>query len=230
MSAKNKSTCHLCDEIRKPTDNTVGQRIVALDRATLFIVHAAECILIARSHVSTPDEMRDGERTLFDANLTKSINAYQHVAHAESIQTEMTHHMGHLYVRLQPIQPQHQLEAIPLQTLIGDLREALGYIRDAVTEPLLQKYIDALGRIKTWPSAKYSAEQMAVRQYLASKFQPNVTYTEREVNALLNRWHLFEDWALLRRELIIYGFLGRYKDGTAYWLESYTPQEQSPSL
>ena len=42
--------------------------------------------------------------------------------------------------------------------------------------------------------------------------------TEREVNEVLKQWHTFEDWALLRRELFMYKFLKRYKDGTQYWV------------
>ena len=42
-------------------------------------------------------------------------------------------------------------------------------------------------------------------------------YTEKEVNAILNRCHTFEDWALLRRELFERGYLNRERDGSTYW-------------
>ncbi|MFW5690904.1 MAG: DUF2087 domain-containing protein [Chloroflexota bacterium] len=37
------------------------------------------------------------------------------------------------------------------------------------------------------------------------------------VNDLLNRWHTFEDWAVLRRELVDRRMLCRARDGSVYW-------------
>jgi hypothetical protein len=54
-------------------------------------------------------------------------------------------------------------------------------------------------------------------QYLASKFESGVTYTEKEVNTLLNQYHTFGDPALLRRELFENGLIDRMRDGSAYW-------------
>ena len=53
--------------------------------------------------------------------------------------------------------------------------------------------------------------------YLAEKFEFRRKYSEREVNDILNQWALFNDWALLRRELIMYNLLQREKNGSAYW-------------
>lgn len=60
-------------------------------------------------------------------------------------------------------------------------------------------------------------QQEALR-YLAGKFQQGRTYTEREVNELLNEWHTFRDPATLRRELYENRFLNRDPYGTAYEL------------
>ncbi len=59
--------------------------------------------------------------------------------------------------------------------------------------------------------------------YLADKFEQKKTYTEPEVNALLNRWHTFEDPATLRRELYNCRFLDRDTACTHYVLEKSPP-------
>ncbi|MBL8156047.1 MAG: DUF2087 domain-containing protein [Anaerolineae bacterium] len=75
--------------------------------------------------------------------------------------------------------------------------------------------LDDEGRLKQWPS-KRSIQLMAL-DYLAAQFTSGQIYTEREVNAFLDRWHTFGDAALLRRELYERGLLNREKDGSAYW-------------
>lgn len=60
--------------------------------------------------------------------------------------------------------------------------------------------------------------------YLAGRFEPGARYTEKEVNALLNRWCAFRDPATLRRELYDFRFLNRERDGSFYWLEDPQPE------
>jgi hypothetical protein len=82
----------------------------------------------------------------------------------------------------------------------------------------LKPYLDDDGRIREWPSARNrKAAQTLVLDYLIGKFAYGYIYTEREVNDLLNRYHTFGDPALLRRELISWGLLGRLPDGSQYW-------------
>lgn len=82
----------------------------------------------------------------------------------------------------------------------------------------LQNYLDAEGRVKEWPSRRNKGRsQQQVLEYLATKFEPETYYSEREVNALLNQHHTFGDPALLRRELFERGLVDRLKDGSAYW-------------
>lgn len=47
--------------------------------------------------------------------------------------------------------------------------------------------------------------------YLASKFEKEKVYTEKEVNDLLNQWHTFGDPTTLRREL--YNHMYVFKPG-----------------
>ncbi|MDK2967430.1 MULTISPECIES: DUF2087 domain-containing protein [Lacrimispora] len=53
--------------------------------------------------------------------------------------------------------------------------------------------------------------------YLAEKFHPGRSYTEKEVNSICDEWHTFGDYFLLRRELIDKGLLCRETDGSRYW-------------
>jgi len=51
-------------------------------------------------------------------------------------------------------------------------------------------------------------------------------FTEREINALLNQRHTFQDAALLRRFLCDLGYLERTRDGREYWRSTHdTPLE-----
>ena len=84
----------------------------------------------------------------------------------------------------------------------------------------LERYLDDQGRLKEWPSRRNRARfQQVALEYLATKFEPGVLYTEREVNTLLNQHHTFGDPALLRRELFERGLVDRVPNGSAYWLK-----------
>jgi hypothetical protein len=82
----------------------------------------------------------------------------------------------------------------------------------------LKSYLDEQGRVKEWPSKRNKGKfQTLVLEYLASQFEIDVIYTEKEVNQLLNQHHTFGDAALLRRELFERGLIDRKRDGSAYW-------------
>lgn len=78
-------------------------------------------------------------------------------------------------------------------------------------------FLDNEGRIKQLP-ARGEAKR-AVLAYLATKFSCDKDYTQKEVNAIIDNWHTFGDYFLLRRELIDYQFLCRTIGGTRYWKE-----------
>lgn len=82
----------------------------------------------------------------------------------------------------------------------------------------LTSYLDEEERLKEWPSKrnKGKSQQLAL-EYMASKFYPDIKYSEKEVNALLNKYHTFNDPALLRREMVERKLLARMRDGSAYW-------------
>ncbi len=76
--------------------------------------------------------------------------------------------------------------------------------------------LDNDGRIIRWPKKKLEKE--AVLKYLHTKFEVGKTYTEQEVNTIITKWHLFSDYALLRRELFNHYLLERTPDGRQYWV------------
>jgi RimJ/RimL family protein N-acetyltransferase len=80
-----------------------------------------------------------------------------------------------------------------------------------------QRFLDDRGRLQQWPSKQ--SDKLLALAYLAAKFDFDTIYTEAEVNELLKRWHTFNDWPLLRRELYERGFLERDNDGSNYHLK-----------
>lgn len=81
----------------------------------------------------------------------------------------------------------------------------------------LERYIDKNGIINVWPK-KHEAKE-AVLQYLSTKFEVGRDYTEKEVNSIIDNYHSFNDYFLLRRGLIDYKMLKRTRDGSRYWKE-----------
>jgi hypothetical protein len=59
-------------------------------------------------------------------------------------------------------------------------------------------------------------KKLVILRWLATKFQPDVLYSEREVNAIITQAH--EDFATLRRDMVDFGFLRRERGGGKYWL------------
>ena len=70
-------------------------------------------------------------------------------------------------------------------------------------------------KIIRWP--KKPSEKEIVIQFLSNKFEYDKKYSEKEVNKIIDKFHLFNDIALLRRELVSRKFLSRKDDGSEYW-------------
>jgi hypothetical protein len=79
----------------------------------------------------------------------------------------------------------------------------------------LRRFLDPKGRVTILPAKRQS--QDLVLSYLASKFEHERQYAEREVNDLLKQWHTFQDPATLRRALYDARLLDRTPDGARYW-------------
>jgi len=82
---------------------------------------------------------------------------------------------------------------------------------------LLKGYFDDKGMLTHFPGKKKKKKVMLLLEYLAEKFERGKTYTEKEVNQILNQFHSFNDPAILRRLLFVRRFIHRTKDGRTYW-------------
>lgn len=78
-------------------------------------------------------------------------------------------------------------------------------------------YYDPEGRLIQYPSKK-PMRDLALNE-LAASFEQGKKYTEKEVNQIISSHIAFGDIELIRRELFQAKLLGRFKDGSQYWLE-----------
>jgi len=59
-------------------------------------------------------------------------------------------------------------------------------------------------------------KKVVILAKIAEQFEPGRTYAEKEVNQIIKP--IYEDYALIRRYLIMYGYMERTADGASYWL------------
>jgi hypothetical protein len=86
---------------------------------------------------------------------------------------------------------------------------------------MIERFLDQDQKVSVWP--KKHADKALVVEYLATKFDDRLTYTEREVNEVLKSWHTFSDWPLLRRELVNRKLMSRDINGYTYKLNLTNP-------
>ena len=84
---------------------------------------------------------------------------------------------------------------------------------DAYDRKVVEDYSLPDGRLKTIPAQRKKLE--AVLRYVVKTFEPNVLYSEKQVNETLSCFHT--DVATLRRELVGFGLMKRAGGGGAYW-------------
>ncbi|WP_042349287.1 DUF2087 domain-containing protein [Bacillus massiliigorillae] len=60
-------------------------------------------------------------------------------------------------------------------------------------------------------------QKLIVLQEIVKRIENNRIYNEKEINEILQTIH--EDYVMLRRYLVEYGFLDRKSDGSEYWLK-----------
>ncbi|MDN4494617.1 DUF2087 domain-containing protein [Ureibacillus aquaedulcis] len=82
---------------------------------------------------------------------------------------------------------------------------------------ILDKYFtEGLGG----PLAKFppkEKQRIVILRAIVDRFDASAVYTEKEMNGILKE--IYEDFVLLRRYLIQYGFFDRKADGSAYWIK-----------
>lgn len=83
---------------------------------------------------------------------------------------------------------------------------------DETSKKILRDFLNADGTIRQIPEQK---KIRPVLNHLIRHFEFDRDYAEREVNAVIKRFH--EDTAGLRRDLVDAGLLARESDGSRYW-------------
>lgn len=114
-------------------------------------------------------------------------------------------------------------ERIPSKQSFIEIPRSSNYVdeRFAITEQENDKIIAAYfkqgpeGPLEVYPLKE--KKRVAILRHLLKFFDPNRTYTEKEVNSILKPF--YEDYVLLRRHLIEYGFMDRVQDGSSYWVK-----------
>ena len=86
---------------------------------------------------------------------------------------------------------------------------------------ILKNFLDTEGRLTSYPSKRKMKLYALI--YIAGKIEKGKVYTEKEINAVLNEWHSFNDPATLRRELYTHKFLDRDSYGKEYRMEEHQP-------
>ncbi len=84
---------------------------------------------------------------------------------------------------------------------------------------------DTDGKLTRWPH-KFAVQRIAMWG-LWIRFDSKRRYTEKEVNSVLNAWHLYGDHATLRRELINMDLLARKPDCSVYWKRPQVPGDEA---
>ncbi len=88
----------------------------------------------------------------------------------------------------------------------------------------LLRMFESGGQLARWPSKR--SQQELCLWVIWSKVPPRQVLTEKEINRLINDYHLFGDHPLLRRWLCDYGMLSRTRDGREYRrVEKHPPAE-----
>lgn len=83
----------------------------------------------------------------------------------------------------------------------------------AYDRKILKDYLRSDGSIGKIPNNRRKLD--VILRYIAEKFEFDRTYTEKEINQVIGAMN--PDISGLRRDLISVGYLGREKDGSAYW-------------
>jgi len=82
---------------------------------------------------------------------------------------------------------------------------------------IVNKHLNKQGKLQNYPSKK--TIRPYILAYVAEHFEEGRNYTEKEVNEIIKSLIEFQDYELIRRELYMYHYMDRKKDGSAYWRE-----------
>jgi len=85
--------------------------------------------------------------------------------------------------------------------------------RDQILEAVFESLSPL--RLKTFP--KKEKKKVVILTKVAEQLESEKRYTEKELNEILK--NIYDDYAVIRRYLVDYGFMGRTDDCKEYWLK-----------
>jgi hypothetical protein len=94
------------------------------------------------------------------------------------------------------------------------LGEPMSEVTDTRQLARMARCFGAKGRLQRWPSKR--ADQLLVLWVVWWQLPDDLQMSEAEVSAMLKGWHDYEDYALLRRELVDLDLMRRTPDGKVY--------------
>ena len=90
-------------------------------------------------------------------------------------------------------------------------------ITEKEKEKILNSEFESLSPLKLKRFSGKEKKKIVILTKIAEQFEYGVKYTEKEMNEIIKE--IYDDFALIRRYLIQYGFMDRTNDGRAYWLK-----------
>ena len=82
-------------------------------------------------------------------------------------------------------------------------------------QKIIDRYFDGTGKLIDFPAKE--KRKIIILSKISQNFKEGMDYTEKEVNRILKR--IYEDYVLIRRYLIEYGYMDRSKDCSKYWIK-----------
>jgi hypothetical protein len=157
--------------------------------------------------------MAIADMSAFAKSLRDQIDRLEHApSHVEMLNL-LSRAAG--YRNFQQLRAQAQQEvAAPLAPSPVIERSSSQPQADEVRVMRTLRVYDQAGRIVRWPSKR--SQQEICLWFLWSKIPPRRSFGEREISHFLDGLHLFEDPALLRRDLVDLRLMTRNRDGSDY--------------
>jgi len=111
---------------------------------------------------------------------------------------------------------QHAPSFLPLHKTAKMVDERYNITEDESEKSLKKYFPEGInGPLKKFPLKE--KQKLVVLREIVKRFDPNKIYHEKEINEVLTT--IYDDYVILRRYLIEYGFIDRKPDGSQYWLK-----------
>ncbi|MFZ5952799.1 MAG: DUF2087 domain-containing protein [Candidatus Rifleibacteriota bacterium] len=98
-------------------------------------------------------------------------------------------------------------------TMVDDRYKVTADETEKILKKLFPEGLD--NKLKTFAVKEKS--KVVVLRHIAQRFETGKIYTEKQINSILK--DVYDDYVMLRRYLIEYGFIDREPDGSRYWLK-----------